>query len=177
MNDLTQLIVENPIIVHACVISRSGYCQRYLDKYGEKTWEMMKSAFSILLERCAKYAFANNEKIMIYYEKMGKKEDKLIEQYFQEIKEQGLPFDSNNSEKYSPLSIKELNLILSGIEGKTKNRPKLQLADLCLYPVVRSKDNPENKAFIALKENNLIIDQKLGTEQVSSTGLKYYCFY
>lgn len=69
-----------------------------------------------------------------------------------------------------------MNLVLSGIEGKTKNRPELQLADLCLYPVVKSKENPENRAFVALKENNLIIDQKLDTEQISSVGLKYYCF-
>jgi Protein of unknown function (DUF3800) len=176
MNDLTQLIVQNPIIVHACVISRSGYCQRYSEKYGEKTWEMMKSAFSILVERCAKYTFENNGKMMIYYEKMGKKEDRLIENYFEELRQKGLPFDTNKSNKYFPLSVEELNTVLSGIEGKSKNRSELQIADLCLYPVVRSKDNPENKAFIALKENNLIIDQKLDIEQVSSMGLKYYCF-
>lgn len=176
MDDLTQLIVENPIIVHACVVSRYGYCQRYLDKYGEKTWEMMKSAFSILVERCAKYAFQNNGKIMIFYEKMGKREDRLIEHYFKEIRQQGLPFDKNNSNKYAPLSVEELNKVLSGIEGKNKHRAELQIADLCLYPIVRSKDNPNNKAFIALKERSLIIDQKLNSNQVSLMGLKYYCF-
>jgi hypothetical protein len=51
MEDLTQTIISLPLIVNACVISRSGYHDRCLDKYGENTWEMMKSAFSILVER------------------------------------------------------------------------------------------------------------------------------
>jgi hypothetical protein len=44
---------------------------------------MMKSAFTILVERTAKYAAINNGTLMVYYEKAGKTEDKLIEQGYQ----------------------------------------------------------------------------------------------
>ncbi len=176
MDDLTELIITSPIIVHACVVSRSGYHQRYLEMYDENTWEMMKSAFSIIIERCAKYVDRKNGKIMVYYEKMGKKEDRLIEQYFEEMRTSGHPFNSDNAEKYLPLSSIELSSLLRGIEGKSKSRNELQLADLCLYPIVKSKENPNNKALIAMKKNNLIIDCLLKQEEIETLGIKYYCF-
>jgi hypothetical protein len=176
MEDLTLLMISCPITVHTCVISRQGYCQRYLEKYGEKTWEMMKSAFSILIERTAKYVDTQQGTIMVYYEKMGKKEDKLIEKYFQEIRSNGHPFNPQNADKYSPLSSSDLSRLLRGIEGKTKNRPEMQLADLCLYPLARSKEKPDNLAFIAMNEHKLLVDCHLPQELIHSLGIKYYCF-
>ena len=63
MEDLTTIITSLPIIVHACVVSRQGYHNRYLDKYGDNTWEMMKSAFSILVERSVKFVSDKDESI------------------------------------------------------------------------------------------------------------------
>ena len=176
LEDLSKTITSLPIIVHACVVSRSGYHNRYLNVYGDDTWEMMKSAFSILVERSVKYIDDKDESIMIYYEEAGKREDRLLKQYFNEIRESGHPFDSENASKYKPLSAEKISNCLRGIEGKKKSNPILQIADLCLYPVARGKDKPKDKAYVALKENSLLIDSQLSSEEIKSRGIKYYCF-
>ncbi len=136
----------------------------------------MKSAFSILVERSVKFVSDKDESIMIYYEEAGKREDRLLKQYFKEIRESGHPFDSNNASKYSPLSAEQISKCLRGIEGKKKNNPILQIADLCLYPVARGKDKPDDRAYLALKENQILIDCQLRSEDIKSRGIKYYCF-
>ena len=176
MEDLSTTITSLPIIVHACVVSRQGYHNRYLKKYGDNTWEMMKSAFSILVERSVKFVGDKEESIMIYYEEAGKKEDGLLKQYFKEIRESGHPFDNNNASKYSPLSAEQISKCLRGIEGKKKSNSILQIADLCLYPVARGKDRPSDRAYIALKENRILVDSRLSSEEIQSRGIKYYCF-
>jgi len=98
--------------VHSCVISRQGYLNRYLEKYGENTWEMMKSAFSILIERSAKYAAINNGSLMVYFEAAGKNEDNLLKQYFYNLRAKGQSFNVATSDKYSPLSLKNANLLV-----------------------------------------------------------------
>jgi hypothetical protein len=176
MEDLTSTITSLPIIAHACVVSRSGYLDRYLDKYGTETWEMMRSAFTILIERSAKYAKKYNGSIMIYYEEAGKKEDRLIKKYFEDLRTYGHPFNSSNASQYQPLENNELSNCLRGIEGKKKNNPILQIADLCLYPIARSKDNPEDRAYMALKDNKILVDSHLESEEIKMLGIKYYCF-
>ena len=176
MEDLTNTIVSCPVVVHACVISRSGYLKRYFQEYGADTWEMMRSAFSILVERAAKYAASKKGAVMVYYEKAGKTEDKLIEHYFRTLRSTGHPFDPTTANKYSPMPASQLSELLRGIEGRTKNAAELQLADLCLYPVVRSKDQSDNRAFVAMKKEKLIVDCHLEPHQVETLGVKYYCF-
>ncbi|MFN5894740.1 MAG: DUF3800 domain-containing protein, partial [Dolichospermum sp.] len=100
LEDLTQTIISCPIVVHACVILRQGYLNRYLEKYGENTWEMMKSAFSILIERSAKYAAINNGSLMVYFEAAGKNEDNLLKQYFYDLRAKGQSFNITTSDKY-----------------------------------------------------------------------------
>lgn len=176
MLDLSSTITSLPITVHACVVSRQGYLNRYIEKYGDDTWEMMKSSFSILVERVVKHTSQQNESIMIYYEKAGKKEDKLIESYFEEIRTKGHPFNQQNASKYSPLSSSSISKYLRGIEGDSKSNEILQVADLCLYPVSRAKEGRANKAYEALKINKILIDCQLKPEEISSLGIKYYCF-
>ncbi len=53
---LYQLIKTAPVIGLACVIDRPGYNARYFEKYGRKRWSLCKSAFTISVERAAKYA-------------------------------------------------------------------------------------------------------------------------
>lgn len=176
LEDLSNTIISLPIIVHACVISRPGYHDRFLEQYGDDTWEMMKSAFSILVERSVKFVGDKDESIMIYYEESGKREDRLLKQYFKDIRSSGHPFDPANASKYSPLSAELISRCLRGIEGKKKSNPILQIADLCLYPVARGKEKPDDKAYLALKENQLLIDSRLSLEEIESRGVKYYCF-
>ena len=113
---------------------------------------------------------------MLYFEKAGKKEDKLLEHYLGELRSAGLPFDPKTSSKYSPMPTTELSMLLRGIEGKSKSNPLIQLADLCLYPVARSISDPSNRAFSALRDSNLIVDSVLESTQVETLGIKYYCF-
>lgn len=176
MEDLTATITSLPIIVHGCVISRQGYHNRYLEKYGDNTWEMMKSAFSILVERSVKFVGEKDESIMIYYEEAGKKEDRLLKQYFKEIREVGHPFDPNKASIYLPLTPEQISKCLRGIEGKKKSNPILQIADLCLYPVARGKDKPGDRAYLALKDSHILVDSRLNSEDIKSRGIKYYCF-
>jgi hypothetical protein len=176
MEDLTTTIVSSPIIVHACVVSRHGYLKRYLETYGDNTWEMMKSGFSILVERAAKYVASQNGTLMVYFEAIGKKEDKLLKEYFKELRLGGHPFDANRARKYSPLESEHLSVLLRGIDSKTKNNPVMQLADLCLYPVVQSKKDVNNRAFLALQDASLLVDCHLDEENIETVGIKYYCF-
>jgi hypothetical protein len=176
MEDLTQTIVACPIIVHACVISRHGYLKRYLEKYGEDIWEMMKSAFIILVERAAKYVAAKNGTLMVYFEAAGKKEDRLIKSYFNELRSQGHPFDTVQANKYSPLSANHFSSLLRGIDSKKKSNSVMQIAELCLYPVVTSINNPNNQAFLSLKTAKLLVDCDLEPSIVNSLGVKYHCF-
>lgn len=176
MEDLTKTIISCPMIVHACIVSRDGYLKRYLDKYGENTWEMMKSAFSIAVERAAKYAALKDGTLMVYFESAGKKEDKLLKQYFNELRSQGHPFNSTKASKYSPLSTGELSELLRGIDSKKKSNPVMQLADLCLYPVIQGKEQPNYQAFLALKKAKLLVDCYLESNQLGDLGIKYYCF-
>lgn len=176
MEDLTDTIVRCPIIVHACVVSRHGYLKRYLEKYGEDTWEMMKSAFTILVERAAKYVATQNGTLMVYFEAAGKKEDRLIKSYFNELRSQGHPFDTVRANKYSPLSADDLSSLLRGIDSKGKKNSIMQIADLCLYPIVTSKTHPNNQAFLSLIKANLLVDCKLEPSLVDNLGVKYYCF-
>lgn len=174
--ELSNLITQCPIIVHGCVISRKGYLDRYLERYGSNTWEMMKSAFSILMERVGKYVLLQDGKVMIYFEKAGKKEDKLITSYFKNLRDSGAPFNAETSSKYAPLTSNEMKRVLTGIEGKSKSHPVMQIADLCLYPLAKSKEQPENQAFQALLRYKKLIDTRLTGENLYQIGIKYYCF-
>lgn len=176
ITDISNTIIALPVIVHACVVSRTGYLDRYLKQYGPETWEMMKSAFTILIERAAKFAGKHNGSIMIYYEEAGKKEDQLIKQYFEDLRRSGHPFDVTNASQYQPLSSDDLSQCLRGIEGKKKSNPILQIADLCLYPVARSIHTPEDRAYIALRENNILVDSNLENGELKNLGIKYFCF-
>ncbi len=137
---------------------------------------MMRSSLSIVLERVGKFVDANDGKAMIFFEKAGKKEDKLIMQYFRELRENGSPFNQLTSSKYDPLESEQLQRCLSGIDGKTKKNPILQIADLCLNPIAKSKYKPDNRAFQALRDAGRLVDSNLSEYEVSRLGIKYYCF-
>lgn len=174
--DLGDTITSLPIVVHACVISRVGYLNRYLERYGPETWEMMKSAFTILIERSVKFAQKYNASIMVYYEQAGRTEDRLLQGYFNEIRSSGHPFDQANAAPYIPLEPEDLHQCLRGIERKPKQNPVLQVADLCIYPVCRGKDHPEDRAYQLLRERHLLVDTQIDPKDVRMQGIKYYCF-
>lgn len=136
----------------------------------------MKSTFSIAVERAAKYTTLKDGSLMVYFESAGKKEDTLLKQYFKELRSQGHPFDSTRVSIYSPLLTNKLSKLLRGIDSKKKSNPVMQLADLCLYPVIQGKEQPNNKAFLALKDAKSLVDCYLEPNQLTDLGIKYYCF-
>lgn len=174
--ELAEMVTRCPAVVHACVISRIGYFKRYADLYGTETWEMMKTAFTILLERTVKFVASRDGKVTVYYEKIGRREDRLIESYFRSFRAEGHPFNQNNAAKYNPLLPVEVIKRLSGIEGKTKKNPMLQISDLCLYPIARVKDRPNDRAFVAMRTARMLVDDHIEIEHLASEGIKYYCF-
>ncbi len=175
-NELTDMITGCPVIIHACVISRLGYCNRYLQQYNVETWEMMKTALVILLERTAKFVARQNNAVRVIYEKIGRNEDRLIEGYFRVFRANGHPFNPGTASKYEPLSPEELGQRLIGIEGKTKKTQLLQLADLCLYPVAHGKGQPSNRALVAMQNAQMLVDSHIPEEFHTTEGIKYSCF-
>lgn len=174
--DLHNVIASCPVVIHACIVSRQGYINRFQQTYGLNTWEMMRSSFYILIERSAKYVQKQEGKLMVFYEEAGRVEDKKLKSYFNEIRSNGLPFNQSTSQKYNPCTTEVLSKILSGIEGKKKANPVMQIADYCLHPIADVKLHPTNRAYHAFKASNLIVDCIINPEEIGEIGVKYYCY-
>lgn len=176
-SDLNAYLQAIPVIGFAAVIDRVGYNNRYEAKYGEKRWWMCKTAFSILVERAAKYVDERGGRLKIRFEETGKNEDRAISEYFKNLKKKGLPFDPATSSKYGFLQAKDFQRILKGEpERSTKKSPILQTADLYLYPMVKGGYNKDYPPYKMLMENKKLIDVLLPPEKVESCGIKYSCF-
>lgn len=174
--ELNNIIISCPITIHACVISRTGYLKRFEPVYGSDTWEMMKSSFSILVERAAKYVQSQGGRMMVYFEEIGKNEDRKIKAYFKDLRSQGHPFNEQTASIYSPYTAQDFSSVLLGIEGKKKKNVLLQLADFCLHPIADVKVHPTNRAYAAFLNGNIIVDCHLQPDNINVMGIKYYCY-
>jgi hypothetical protein len=90
--DLYQVLKSVPAIGLACVIDRPGYNARYREKYGRQRWSLCKSAFTISVERAAKYARSLNCRLRVLPERCNKKEDRILKEYYNDLKTTGQPF-------------------------------------------------------------------------------------
>lgn len=172
--DITELIVKAPFLVQACVISRQGYLDRYSEIYGDKTWNMLKTALCIVLERSLKYVLAQQGELRIVFEKIGRREDRLITSIFYDYRSNGNPFDVNRSQLYNPLDTQIIESRLLSIQGSSKKNELLQLADLCLFPVACSKTQSNNRAFNTIIEARKLIDYHV--LDTTTEGIKFYCY-
>ena len=103
--ELYQMMRSMPVLGTACVIDRPCYNDRYLEKYDpSKRWQLCKSAFSIVVERSAKFAIHHNAKLRIYIERGDKITDRTIKSYYDEIRSDGMPFAQATSSKYDPIT-------------------------------------------------------------------------
>jgi hypothetical protein len=57
--DISRFLSTIAVSGLACVVDRPGYDARYRDKYGRRLWHLCQTAFSIVVERAAKFALAN----------------------------------------------------------------------------------------------------------------------
>ena len=105
----------------ACVIDRPGYNARYLEKYGRQRWSLCKSAFTIAVERAAKYARSIDCRLRVCHERCNKTEDGMLKGYYEELKRDGPPFDTSRSEKYRPLTGAEFRETLYELQTENEN--------------------------------------------------------
>ena len=133
--DLYCLMRDAPVTGIACVIDRPGYNARYAEKYIENRWMLCKTAFSVIVERAAKFAILQGYRLRVLPEKCNKPEDAALTAYYRELRSEGPPFDAKNSGKYAPLTKDQFAATLYDLRFKAKSSPMAQFADLYLWPV------------------------------------------
>jgi hypothetical protein len=175
MADLTALITHLPIHVLACVIDRPGYNRRYMETYGERRWKLCRTAFNIVVERAAKVAIHDQIRLRVYVERSDKTTETQFKGYFDELRNQGLPFDAGTSEKYRPLAAWQLHASLLEFRVKTKDSLLMQLADLVLWPVCQGGYDKNHRAYQELVKAGKLLDVRC-TEENGLLGIKYSCF-
>jgi hypothetical protein len=177
LTHLQDFLLSLPIIAFAAVVHRPGYVARYRERYADGTWLMCKTAFSIVVERSAKFARAQGGRLEIYFEQAGKQEDRAIKSYGRALKSEGMPFDPGTSAAYSALKPHEFRDIIIGEPREvTKKTPMMQLADLVLYPIAKAGYDPAYAPYRMLLENAKIIDALLSDGERGALGVKYSCF-
>lgn len=175
LSDLEAFLLGLPVRAIACVIDRPGYDVRYRAKYEGCRWHLCKTAFCVAVERAAKHALAEGMKLRVYPERCSKKDDGRLRIYYQEMRTSGLPFDSNESARYKPLSATELSAALYELDFKNKSSPLAQLADLYLWPQVMHGYR-EYRPMERLLEVGLSVDSQLSDADRLERGTKYSCF-
>jgi hypothetical protein len=176
MRELGEMLLAIPVIGFACVVDRPGYSKRYREKYGRQTWMLCRTAFSVIVERAAKYAKRSRCKLRVYVEEGDKSADDMIRDYYRSLRKDGMPFATDSSAKYAPLSATELAHTLYDLDFKAKSSPLAQIADLYAYPIARGGYDPEYAPYAQLRERNKLIDCLLSEEETSHLGIKYSCF-
>jgi Protein of unknown function (DUF3800) len=174
--DLYQLLKSIPVMGLACVIDRPGYNARYLEKYGRQRWSLCKSAFTISVERAAKYARTQNCRLRVLPERCNKTEDRMLKSYYNDLKKVGQPFDAMRSEKYRPLTPAEFASTLLEFQPKSKTSPMAQFADLYLWPMCMGGYNAANLPYKRLKEDGKLIECHVPEGDWPMLATKYYCF-
>lgn len=174
MKELEDILVDDRITAHACVICRPGYRDRYHQKHPEGSrWQMSRTAFDISVERAVKFARSKGRKLSVVYERSGEKEDRLIENYFQRLKTVGTEFDVQNSSPHQPLTREQLAESLLSIWPDGKVNPMLQLADLTIAPLCHKPTGRPNRAYERLIETGQIIDARTDDPTIA---VKYSCY-
>jgi hypothetical protein len=175
--DLQALMSSIPVVGIAAVVDRQGYNMRYKDTYGERRWQLCKTAYSILLERAAKYARRNSATLEIYFEGVGKKEDTALHSYHRELRQTGNPFDPENSHKYEALLPEDYKRIVKGSPRRgTKANIFLQIADIYLYSMAKYGYDRSHAPWHLLIASGRIIDAQLNEDEIVACGVKFSCF-
>ncbi|MBC8070093.1 MAG: DUF3800 domain-containing protein [Deltaproteobacteria bacterium] len=176
MDDLTALMTMNELTVIGAVVDRPGYNARYQVAYGEQRWSLCRTAFSIVVERAMKFARRCGCRLRVYVENTDPATDKKVRGYYNELKDNGLPFSRTNSEKYRPLTLDDIQQTLYEFDFKRKSSRLMQLADLCLWPICRGAYDPGNRPYKALSDAGTLINCRLDPADIEMLGIKRSCF-
>ena len=174
--ELYQLLARAPLLGIACTVDRPGYNHRYREKYGRQRWPLCKTAFSVAVERSAKYARSQNRRLKIYVERCDKKTDRVMRGYYDDLRKNGMPFGQDTSDKYGPLTAEHLRHTLYDFGTKNKSSPMDQLADLYLWPMCMGGYDKSNRPYARLMRDRKLIDATLNGEDIPALGIKYSCF-
>ena len=174
---LENFLLSLPVVGAACIVDRPGYLYRYQSIYHNRLWPLDKTAFSILIERTARFADDAGRNLEVYFEESGKKEDKRIVQYMRDLKRDGSPFHSDNSASYNPLVAEDYRRIILGEpHRRTKATPPVQIADLMLYPMAKGGYDSDYRPYRKLKAGGKLLDCLVPEAEVAVRGIKYSCF-
>jgi len=176
LNELTALLVDAPVVGHGCIIDRPSYNRRYKDRYGNDRWSLCHTAFTIAVERAAKYALSKDARLRVFVESSSRPDEQKLKAYYDSLKGSGNPFDPLTSKDYQPLRKDEFSETLFDFKVKQKSSLIMQLADLYLYPICKGGYDQEDKAYKCLRENRKLIDQHLDDQDIPTLGIKYSCF-
>lgn len=173
--ELLELVCGSNLLIHGCIVHRSGYLNRYGKRYGRKTWMMLESAAAIVIERAAKYVLRQNGRLYVVFERGNTSSNELIRKVYSGLLTSGPPFSVQTSSPYAPLTHDQMQSVLfKNTEGKTKANMMLQIADSCLRPIMEPKITQNTKAFDRLSLANRLINNVV--ERADIEGIKYYCF-
>lgn len=174
---LEAFLLGLPVIGIAAVVDRPGYVARYKDHHQERLWLMCKTAFSILVERAAKWARAHDRRLRVFFEESGKAEDRNLIAYARSLKSDGMPFNSGGSPAYGPITAAEFRQIVLGEpRRRSKKTPMVQIADLVLYPMAKGGYDASYRPYMALIKQGKLVDALLTDDQRAHQGIKYSCF-
>src|SRR4051812_46653521 len=96
--ELYQMMREAPVVGLACVVDRPGYNHRYLETYQQRPWLLCKTAFSVAVERAAKYARQSGRRLRVSPERCNKPEDRRLRGYYDNLRSGGMPFATDSSD-------------------------------------------------------------------------------
>jgi hypothetical protein len=176
MRDLSRFLTTIDVVGLACVVDRPGYDARYRERYGRRQWHLCQTAFSIVVERAAKYARDNGRKLRVMPERSSRDDERRIWTYFERLREKGTPFESQSSAIYAPLHADELCDTLYELRFKGKSSPMAQVADLYLWPLAIAGYDVGNRAYGLLRTAGRLIESRLPESQWIARGTKYSCF-
>lgn len=174
-SEYREYLATAPVLGIGCVIDRSGYVARGYVKNHEDRWLLCRSAFDIVVERAAKYAISIGRQLNIVFESDFGMND-IVEGYFYNLQSNGLEFDKNKSDKYTPLSKEDFKSTLTSIENRPKSNRLLQIADSYIYAIARRGYDKKFDVYRRIHDEKRFIDCLLPKEQISALGNKYYCF-
>ncbi|OAN48646.1 hypothetical protein [Magnetospirillum moscoviense] len=138
---------------------------------------MCKSAYTIVVERAAKFAAMHARKLVVYIEETGKNEDRAIRIYHASLRDNGMYFDPDSSAKYLPLGAEGFaSVLLKNPKFVKKDNVGAQIADLLLYPVIKGGYDPSYPPYQSLSTAGKLIDSCLDKDMAKYIGIKYYCF-
>jgi hypothetical protein len=173
--EILEMVERSAVLLHGCVVHRQKYLDRYSAVYGRNTWQMLKSATIITVERAARYVQSKGGKLYVVFERGNKSSNTEIRRAYKELRENGAPFNQVASLQYSPMSAADLQSVLFKIiEPKTKASKMLQVADMCLLPLVEHKRTGNTQVVDRLRAAGRLID--CDVPDPPKMGIKYYCF-